>query len=215
MESPNLITRVLSYPYPHIFEGDTFDLLIHAIGGKLQSMVEIRHTDGEFKRPSLGMCLMNPAKPARRGTEAVLALIAIGPEGPDYLVNAVAKAVTHHNTGQDCGIAAYVEPYRLPDGSFCYGHSAEVAGTIAGASALSEAQDRLMATILAAEFNYTVTAAHEEFKKQHPDFKWFCNQNQPLEEFSAIAALIDEDDTSLGSAEYVIPQPSPGPHQHG
>ncbi len=214
MESPNLITRVLSNPYPHIFPSDTFDRLIHTIGEGIQGIVESRHMSGEFKRPSLGMCLINPAKPARRGTEGVLALITIGPEGPDYLANAVAKAVTHHNTGQDCGIAAYVEPYRLPDGSFCYGHSAEVAGTIAGASALSEAQDRLMATILAAEFNYTVTAAHEEFKKQHPEFKWFCNQNEPLKEFSDIAALIHEADITLGPAEYATPSPGPSPDQH-
>lgn len=209
-----LLIRSFDNPYPHVMGGGQFEAMLIELGHNLKILINEGYEVGKFKRPSLGLCLMNPAKPARRGTEAVLALFAVGPEGKDYLVNAVAKAVTHHNTGQDCGIAAYVEPYRLPDGSFVYGHSTDVAGTIAGASGLSEAQDRYVATLVAAEFNLYITEAHIKWREQNPDAKWYCNLNTPLEEFSAIAALIDEDDISLGSAEYVIPQPSPGPHQH-
>ncbi len=192
-----VFARLVDNPYAHTVP--YLDLLINDLACNRAREVVEGHKRGEFKRNSLAICLMNPAKPARRGTEAVLAMIVIGPEGRDYLPNAVAKAVTHHNTRQDCGIAAYVEPYRLVDGSFVYGHSAEVAGTIAGASGLTEAQDRFMATVLAAEFNYRVTEAHKVWREQHPDNKWFCNVDKPHEEFSAIADLIDEDlDRVLG-----------------
>lgn len=186
-----LVVRVLENPYPHIVGEEEFTAMMLSIGHNLKTLIDAGYSAGQFKRNSLGLCLMNPTKPARRGSEAVMALFTIGPEGRLYLPNAVAKAVTHYNFGEDCGKLAYVEPYRLVDGSFVYGHSAEVAGTIAGASALSEAQDRYVATLVAAEFNLNATEAHTFWKLRNPDSKWFCNQDGPLDEFSTIAAKID------------------------
>lgn len=188
-----LVIKVIENPYPHIVGEEGFMTMLLSIGHNLKVLIDGAHEAGAFKRNSLGLCLMNPTKPARRGSEAIMALLAVGPEGRSYLTNAVAKAVTHYNHGEDCGKLAYVEPYRLVDGSFAFGHSAEVAGTIAGASGLSEAQDRYLATLVAAEFNLNVTEAHQSWRADNPNNKWFCNVNQPLDEFSAIAALIDED----------------------
>jgi hypothetical protein len=98
--------------------------------------------------------------------------------------------------GEDCGTLAYVKPYMLPDGSFVYGHSADVAGTILGASGATEAQDRFMATCLGAGFNYRVTDAHKAWREANPDSKWFCSQNLPDQAFTAAAQLLD--DTQVG-----------------
>ena len=117
-------------------------------------------------------------------------LSSIGPEGEDYLVNGVGKAVEHWELGQDCGISAYVQPHRLVDGSFIYGHSVELDGTIAGASAATEQQDRSMAARAAAEFNCFVGDAHKDWSERHPNHKWYCNEDKPRELFTEIAALL-------------------------
>ncbi len=190
--------KVLANPYPHVIPDWDFNLMLLSLGAELADAVDTRHRVGEFKRNSLGVCLMNPTKP--RSTppeEAILALIAIGPEGRDFLPNGVGKAYEHWVYGEDCGTLAYVKPYMLPDGSFVYGHSADVAGTILGASGATEAQDRFMATCLGAGFNYRVTDAHKQWRVEHPDSKWFCNLNLPAQAYTDAAALLDNPEVGI------------------
>ena len=109
----------------------------------------------------------------------------------------VGKAFEHWEYGEDCGTLAYVKPYMLPDGSFVFGHSADVDGTILGASGATEAQDRFLATCFGAEFNYRVTDAHKAWRTENPDSKWFCEQNLPDKAFTATAQLLDDPKAGL------------------
>jgi hypothetical protein len=190
--------KILTNPYPHVIPDTEFPLLINTLVERLCLQIDVDHTELDesqfhyLKRPSLGLCLMNPTLPRYTpAQEAVLALIAIGPEGEDYLVNGVGKAVTHWEMGQDCGIGAYVEPHRLPDGAFIYGHSAEVNGTIVGASGATEQQDRAFATRFAAEFNSCVGDAHKRWQESNPSKSWYSKQGAPRELFTEIASLLN------------------------
>lgn len=191
------VVKVLSNPYPHTIPESEFSLLVVTVAQRLRDQIYADHNRleagqfGALKRPSLGLCVMNPTLPRyMKAEDAVMALIAIGPEGEDFLVNGVGKAVEHWELGQDCGISAYVQLHRLPDGSFIYGHSAEVDGTIVGASAATELQDRSMAGRLAHEFNSCVGDARKRWREAHPDHKWYCNQNEPDQRFARIAGLL-------------------------
>lgn len=189
--------KILANPYPHTIPDSEFSLLINSIAQRLRDQIYADYTalePGQFhhlRRSSLGLCVMNPTLPrSTPAQDAVMTLIAIGLEGEDYLVNAVGKAVTHWEMGQDCGIGAYVEPHRLPDGAFVYGHSAEVAGTIVGASGATEQQDRSMATRFAAEFNSCVADTRKRWREANPDHKWYCNQDKPDQRFTKIAGWL-------------------------
>lgn len=189
--------KVIANPYPHTIPDAEFSLLIDSIAQRLRDQVYSDYWSlkpGQFhhlKRSSLGICLMNPTLPRNTpAQDAVLALIAIGLEGEDYLVNGVGKAVTHWEMGQDCGIGAYVQLHRLRDGSFVYGHSAEVDGTIVGASGATEQQDRSMAIQVAAEFNSCVADARKRWREAHPEHKWYCRQDEPDQRFAKIAGLL-------------------------
>lgn len=190
--------KVMANPYPHTIPDIAFQRMLYEIATGLQAEVVSRYGGGEFKRNSLGLCLMDPTKPRRTAPEdAILALLAIGPEGRAFLPNGVGKAFEHWEYGEDCGTLAYVKPYLLPDGCFVYGHSADVEGTIVGASGATEAQDRFLATHFGAEFNYRVTDARKTWRTENLDNKWFCEQNLPDQAFTAVAQLLDDPQVGL------------------
>lgn len=192
--------KVMTNPYPHTIPDIVFQRMLHEIATGLHAEVVSRHGGGEFKRNSLGLCLMDPTKPRWTPPEdAILALVALGPEGKDFLPNGVGKAFEHWQHGEDCGTLAYVKPYLLPDGSFVYGHSVDVEGTIVGASGATEAQDRFLATCFGAEFNYRVTDARKAWRTENPDSKWFCEQNLPAQAFTAAAQLLDDPEVGLSA----------------
>jgi hypothetical protein len=190
--------KVLSNPYPHTIPDVELYRMLDEIATNLHVEVFNRYGSGEFKRNSLGLCLMNPTAPRSTPPQnAILALLAVGLEGPDFLPNGVGKAFEHWQHGEDCGTLAYVKPYLLPDGSFVYGHSVDVEGTIVGASGATEAQDRFLATCFGAEFNYRVTDARKAWRAENPDSKWFCDQNLPDKAFTAAAQLLDDPEVGL------------------
>ncbi len=190
--------KVMTNPYFHSIPDATFYGMLREIAIGLRAEVVSRHHSGELKRNSLGLCLMDPTKPRRTAPEdAILALLAIGSEGRAFLPNGVGKAFEHWEYGQDCGTLAYVKPYMLPDGSFVFGHSVDVEGTIVGASGATEAQDRFLATCFGAEFNYRVTDARKAWREENPDSKWFCDQNLPDKAFTAAAQLLDDPKAGL------------------
>ncbi|MDQ5944093.1 MAG: hypothetical protein QG658_159 [Patescibacteria group bacterium] len=189
--------KVIANPYPHTIPDAEFHLLIDSIAQRLRDQIYTDYTALEpghphkLKRSSLGLCVMDPTLPrSTPAQDAVMALITIGLEGEDLLVNGVGKAVTHWELGQDCGIGAYVHLHRLRDGSFVYGHSAELDGTIVGASGATEQQDRSMATQFAAEFNSCVADARKRWRLANPVHKWYCNQDEPDQRFTKIAGWL-------------------------
>lgn len=188
-QAPQVDVKIVRDPYSHTIPTPVLRALLVTIAAKLE--YRLQSDLPAFKRPSLGLVLMDPTVPWLPGVEAVLAYVAIGPEGHSYTINALAKAVDHHNLGQDCGISAYVQMHRQSDGCFMFGHSAKVDDTIVGASAQSEIDDRRLAACFAADFNAEVCAALKLWKEQHPDHKWRCNQNTPREDLLSAMTVPD------------------------
>jgi hypothetical protein len=181
---------ILRRPYASTIPDDVFSAQIEMLAYKRAESVREKHMKGVYSQPNFGMCLLDPTCPISVSSDqAVLALIAIGEKGLDYVENAVAKACEHRDTGVDCGILVYVQPHRLADGRFRYGHSACVDGTFVGASALEEVQDRFEAIVLAAEFNLMVVTERGKWVAGHQG-EWFNEQNAPAPEYAAVAARI-------------------------
>lgn len=189
LQAPQVDVKIVRDPYSHTIPTPVLRAMLVTIAAKLE--YRLQSDLPKFVRPSLGLVLMDPTVPWLPGVEAVLAYVAIGPEGAKYTPNALAKAVDHHNLGQDCGISAYVQMHRQSDGCFLYGHSAKVDETIVGASAQSEIDDRRLAACFAADFNAEVCAALKLWKEQHPDHKWRCNQNTPREDLLSAMTVPD------------------------
>jgi len=182
--------KMLRNPYRHLISDNDFLIELQAMATRRAEDVFQRHQQGQYRRSSLGMCLLDPTLPLSvLSTNAVLALIAIGEEGESYLVNAIAKACEHRDFGLDCGVLAYIQPHRLSTGRFRFGHSACIDGTFVGSSAQLEIHDRYQSTLLGADYNVTVSGLHEDWSAMHGG-KWLSEDNQPDLEYSRIAALL-------------------------
>ena len=113
---------------------------------------------------------------------------SVGPEGARFVPNASAKAFEHWDLGADCGVLVYTQNHRLADGRFGFGFSAELDGTIVGASGESELQDRFEAVSLAAELNYRIGAARslwEEGGRQ----EWYSVPSRPEAPYAGVWSM--------------------------
>jgi hypothetical protein len=183
--------KLFADPYSHTFPHERLAAAVMSIAAELAEMIERRHATGEFPRNSFGMVVLDPTAPNwKPSSECILATVAIGPEGEDFLVNGLAKAMEHRDHGTNCGTLVYVQPQRLTDGDFCYGFSVNLEGTIVGGSAQTEAQDAMLCTIFAAELNYRIAAAKKAWRTENPGNRWFCNVNEPSARYTdALANL--------------------------
>jgi hypothetical protein len=175
-------------PWPDTIPNEAFYALLERVIAARAADVSSRHTAGEYVRDSMGFCLLDPTVPDSTPTEdSVLALFAIGDEGNDYVVNAIAKVFEHRDHGADCGALVYSQSHRLADGDFRFGFSVVVEGTPVGASGLTELQDRYQATLLGAEFNLRVAEARETWGKDVAG-AWYHDGSKPGRRYATLAA---------------------------
>ena len=169
---------------------DPFDHLLHKLAQRRAEDIESRFSSGEYNNNSVGFVLFDPTAPRSLypPEKAVLALIEVGPDGRSYLVNGLAKGCEHLSHGTSAGTQVYTQIQRLPDGSFRYGHSAEIEGTIVGVSGLSEIQDRFQAQLLAAEFNYEIAYWRARWLAEHSDIHWYGNDDSPAGHYTRFLA---------------------------
>jgi hypothetical protein len=167
------------YPYRVLAEdGDFASGLRSMVASRADDIVH-RHEAGEYRRPSMGFVILDPTLgPAAWRGEEILMIAAVGEEGSKYACNAYAKAALHRAHGVNCGIPVYTQPQRLGDGSFLYGHSVDLEGTVVAASGQSEAQDRYQAAVLAAEFNYFVARRYERWRSDNRTAGWLSAQGE-------------------------------------
>jgi hypothetical protein len=171
--------HVLRNPYAQTVPDTNFiDLVRRSVEARAAD-VDRRSRSGEFGRNSMGFVVLDPTAPrSRPSNDVVLLAASVGPEGARFIPNASAKAFEHWDLGSDCGALVYTQNHRLADGQFGFGFSAELDGTIVGASGESELQDRFQAVSLAAELNYRIGAARsvwEEAGKQ----EWYSVPSSP------------------------------------
>jgi hypothetical protein len=178
-------------PWEHSFPQADLRYALTDMGAGMAQRIEDGYAAGIYNKTSFGLVLLDPTAPIQvPSSEAILATIAIGPEGSKYLVNALAKVVEHRDHGVECGILVYTAPHVLTDGDFCWGYSVELNGTYVGASGLTQLQDRYFATDLANGFNLDVDEAYQTWRSGHPENGWRCNVNQPSRRYTdALAAF--------------------------
>jgi hypothetical protein len=104
------------------------------------------------------------------------------------LPNAAAKAGTHRRFGHNNGEAVLVDQHRLGTGGFRYGHSANVRGQIAAASAQNTDQDLFEAAQLAGDFVDVITERHLGWEKQHGPGEWLSADSEPADEYREMVA---------------------------
>jgi len=179
--------RLVTNPWPDTVPS-LLDLLATATRRRAEHIAE-QAAEGNYRRESLALVLLDPTAPLSRPTgDAVLAVISIGEEGTRFAPNAMAKAAEHRDHGLECGALALTQKHRLSDGDFRNGFSAEVNGTIVGASGQNSLQDQLEATLFAAEFNYEVARARSDWEEQQGRGGWFSAAGEGKASYTGIWA---------------------------
>jgi hypothetical protein len=178
---------IVHNPYPDTVPDDKLRYAITQAAEDLADELEI----GEYRRNAIAFCVMDPTAGVRvDNRNAVMALVTIG-DARGFLDNAVAKAFEHRDYGDNCGVLRYTQLHRLPDGTFVFGHSANVDGTIVGGSALLEIEDRWAAFNFGSRINLAIQRIREKWLKDHPHHKWFAYNGAPGIEFIRVATLHD------------------------
>jgi hypothetical protein len=172
--------KVVKNPYEYLFEGEAFVEVLKRLISRRAADIEDGHATGEYEDASMGFVLLDPTAPySTPSEEAILAYFTVGEEGERYLVNALGKGCAHRDHQATAGSLVYSQQHRLANGDLRWGHSAEIEGTIAAASGLSEIQDRYQAELLAVDFNYEIGKAQEIWYAAHADDSWFSSKNEP------------------------------------
>lgn len=179
--------HILENPYKETIPYANFASILDTVVQRRADDIEARFADGEFERNRMSFTLLDPTAPS--GADAddiVLAVIMIGPEGDFFGPNAMAKAFAYRDHGYDGGGTVMVENHRVADGSFRFGGTAEVAGTIVGGSGQTPLQDRYQSTLLAADFNYLVAMARAKWEAENGPGRWYATEQAPTARFSKI-----------------------------
>lgn len=185
--------RVLRNPYSHMIPNEEFfNLVGEAVAARANDIAE-RYQADEYPRNSMGFVILDRTAPLQKPSdECVLVVAAVGPEGADFVPNAMAKAIEHRDKGVDCGVLVYTQKGRLAEGDFRYGFSVCIDGTYAGGSAQSELQDRYQVTVLVADLNYRVDSAIKTWEGKTGLGSlgcWYCNENLPGERYTHVFEL--------------------------
>lgn len=178
---------VLRQPYQDTIPEAAFQALLEDAARARAGDIEARHAAGEFERDRMSFVILDPTAPGSASADdIVLAVITIGPEGDFFAPNAMAKAFCLRHTGLDGATAVATQNHRLPDGSFRFGGTVDLAGTIVGGSGQTELQDRYQSTLLAADFNYAVALARKRWEEAKGPGRWYLDEQAPPDRFSRI-----------------------------
>ena len=182
--------RIFGNPYSHMIpDEEFFDLVVDVVAARANDIAE-RAKSGEYPRDSMGFIVLDRTAPYwKPSDECVLIVAIIGPEGEDFIPNAMAKTIQHRDKAVDCGVLVYTQKGRLSEGDFRYGFSVCIDGTYVGGSAQSELQDRYQATVLAADLNYRVDSAITAWEVKTGKSRWYCNEDLPGERYAHVFEL--------------------------
>ncbi len=193
MSLPVLINIVGKNPYSQtVPDEDLEEIIVDAVMDRAREVEQWYERRGALhelhavQRNSFAFAILDPTAPIWRPTDqTVLAIAAIGPEGEQFVPNALAKAFVHRDHGVDCGVLMYAQKHRLADGDFRKGFSVNLEGTIVGGSGLTEIKDRYQCTLLAAAFNYGIHFDREVWEGNTGPDLWYTNNDGPGERYAA------------------------------
>jgi hypothetical protein len=170
---------IVHNPYRDTVPDVELERILNGLASARAEDVQSRFGSEEYPRNSMGFVVFDPTAPASASSDtAVLAILAVGPTGLDYVPRALAKAISHRDYGVDCGVLVHTLKHRLPDDAFRFGFSVDIDGTIVGASGQTELQDRYQATLLAAEFNYQIHRAREQWEDRRGPGRWYSSEER-------------------------------------
>lgn len=176
--------HVLRHPYQQTIPNDGFQVLLDRAVRARAEDIEARHQAGEYERNRMSFTILDPTAPSgARADDIVLAIAVIGPEGDFFAPNAMAKAFCLRDHGLDGAAVVSMQNHRLPDGSFRHGGAVEVAGTIVAGSGQTPLQDRYQSTLLAADFNYAVAYARQQWEEADGPGRWYLTEQAPPPRF--------------------------------
>ena len=161
--------RVGHSPYGDVIPDAKFNQLAMELVGYGAEIIEDAYKVGNVAQDSFSLCVLDPTAPLwKPSTDCVLITAAIGGKGRQYVRNAIAKAISTRDAGEEWGKVLYSQPHRIPGGAFRWGYAANVDSTIIGGSAQAEKDDQLVCTLVGAEFNSAVAEAFRQWSEDYP-----------------------------------------------
>ncbi|HSE60990.1 MAG TPA: hypothetical protein VLA88_01700 [Candidatus Saccharimonadales bacterium] len=145
-----------------------YGMIVEA-AAEMASRIARRYHSGRYDKQSLASFIMDPTMPvgALPDTRYIMAAVLIGPAAEGLLQNAWGKIVKHMKTGQDCGVAVFVQPHRMGKGDFNWGMTAQLDGTLGGGSGLNQFQDKAEVVSLIADINEAVSTEVAQWERTH------------------------------------------------
>lgn len=166
--------RFAHNPYADTIPDPQFEALVTACVQRRAADIIERFESGEYSRDKIAFVVLDPTAPQFRETDDCILFVAIVGEAEFFAPNAYAKVAARRDHGVGDGELVYAHPHRLADGSFRFGYSVNVDGTLVGASGQTEIQDRYQATVLAADLNYQLTATRQEWARDFVGERWYA-----------------------------------------
>jgi hypothetical protein len=180
--------RIYKNPWGDVIPRDKLVDIIKKIALERALHIHTQFEAGNYKRNSIAIVLFDPSAAIKQpSSETMLCSIVIGPEGEQFLENAIAKGMMHRNSGQVAGYGRYVDPMMMMEGDFLYGFSTQVDSLIAGASGLTELQDACEGGHFAVSFNYMIRVAIKGWLDYYVKRKWLSNDDLPRHIYTDMA----------------------------
>lgn len=181
--------RIYQNPWSQTVPNENLLTIFKSIAEKRAEHVAKQFEAGIYECSSFGLAFLDPTAPLwKPSPETLLATIAIGSDGEELIVNAIAKAMEHRDKGKLAGYGAYVDLTQTRDGDFTWGFSTQVDDSIVGGSGQTEIEDACEAGHAAVSFNYFIRTVRKKWLEASDEKPaWFCNANEPHEIYSRMA----------------------------
>ncbi len=187
MPLPVTIRALEENPYSHALSDSEYRRLLEDVFVARAEHIEQWYENDQATRNSFALCLLSPTAPVWvPGWRSILAVATIGPDGKEFLPNAIGKVCLLKDHQLPLGALLVSQTHRLGHNEFRWDGAACVDGTYVGGSGLAVPQDRYQSIRTAASFNFRVQSAIAAWEEAHPRtgkprWSWFNKENKPPE----------------------------------
>jgi hypothetical protein len=127
-------------------------------------------------------------------SDAVMAIILIGPNAEKFIPNAAAKADAHKRHDLSNGEIVHKANFCLTDGEFAWGYSAEYMGAVGAGSGLKDTQDRDVTFLILKTVLERVHRARADYIRnkriEHGSWAWYNTTNTPDSDYAVVTELL-------------------------
>jgi hypothetical protein len=144
------------------------------------------------KKGAYAFVMLDPTQPRwqTRIDQRIMAMVLLGKNAEQYIVNGAAKADAHDRHGRHNGDIIQTNSLLLSDGDFAWGDSAAYGGVIGGGSGLLGVQDRHLGEYL---LRNIIDPLHElrsawltSRRVLNESHDWWNDRNEPGSEYDGI-----------------------------